>query len=440
MVVAKRIVTVNGQRSVQHRQRIQLRNRGSQCGVGCSISLRERADNILCSGERGRRSEREMKKRDVKHCAVAVDDAQTNQNESVAPVQQVLAGLTTTLSMIPESLAFTFVAGVPPLCGLHAAAIMAFMTSVFGSQHGVISGAAGATAVVLAPLSAQHGIEYLFAAVLLSGVLQCAAGVMRLGKFIRLVPQPVMMGFVNGLALVIGASQLEQFRVHSGSGWLTGVPLMTMSLLTVLTMVIIKVWPAKRLRIPGPLAAISLVTMLVKACGIATKTVGDMASIAGSFPSFHLPIVPVNLTTLSIILPTACSVAAVGLIETLLTQQLVDAVTETRSETHVECIGQGIGNIANGVLGGMGGCAMIGQSMINVNAGGRNRVSGISCAVFIMLSVIAGSAIIEAIPLAALVGTSTYTHEAAYTTHTHALTRTPGLLSDGTARSMISRD
>jgi len=184
------------------------------------------------------------------------------------------------------------------------------------------------------------------------------------------VPQPVMMGFVNGLAIVIGASQLEQFRGAAG-GWLVGAPLATMAALTAATMVIIRLWPAERLGVPGPLAAISIVTAVVKAVGIDTRTVGTMASIKGGLPSFHLPAVPIEPATLAVILPTACSVAAVGLIETLLTQQLVDAVTESRSETHVECIGQGLGNIASGLLGGMGGCAMIGQSMINVNAGGR---------------------------------------------------------------------
>ena len=318
-------------------------------------------------------------------------------------VTQILAGLTTTLSMIPESLAFTFVAGVSPIVGLHAAATMALFACLFGSQHGVISGAAGATAVVLAPLCAARGVEYLFAAVLLSGIVQCVAGALRLGKFIRLVPQPVMMGFVNGLAIVIGSSQLEQFRV--GHAWLTGTPLYTMAALTAVTMVIIKVWPSKRLRIPSPLAAIACVTAGVHALGITTRTVGDMASVAGSLPSLHIPQVPFTYETLTIILPFAVSVAAVGLIETLLTQQLVDSVTETRTETHVECIGQGVANVACGVLGGMGGCAMIGQSMINVNAGGRTRLSGLSCAAFLALSVCAGSSIIDKIPLAALVGT-----------------------------------
>lgn len=326
-------------------------------------------------------------------------------------ISQVLAGLTTTLSMIPESLAFTFVAGVPPVVGLHAAATMAFFTAIFGSQHGVISGAAGATAVVLAPLCAKFGIEYLFAAVVLSGLIQLCFGFLRFGKFIRLVPQPVMMGFVNGLAIVIGMSQLEQFKVLTAAGhhaWMSGPQLYTMCGLTALTMAIIKFWPKKMKLvslIPPPLAAILSLTASVNFLGISTRTVGDMASIAGSLPALHLPSVPLNFATLSAIFPTALAVALVGLIETLLTQQLVDEITEKRSETHVECIAQGVGNVATGFLGGMGGCAMIGQSMINVNSGGRHRLSGLSCSFFLAMSVIAGSAVIEKIPLAALVGT-----------------------------------
>ncbi|UPQ99367.1 sulfate transporter [Chloropicon primus] len=327
-------------------------------------------------------------------------------------VSQILAGLTTTLSMIPESLAFTFVAGVPPIVGLHAAATMAFFTAIFGSQHGVISGAAGATAVVLAPLCAKFGIEYLFAAVVLSGLIQLGFGALRFGKFIRLVPQPVMMGFVNGLAIVIGVSQLEQFKVLSASGehvWMQGSQLYIMAALTAVTMLIIRFWPKKMKflsKVPAPLAAILTVTASVNLLHIHTRTVGDMASIAGSLPGLHIPQVPLTLGTLSVIAPTALAVAMVGLIETLLTQQLVDQITEKGpSSTHVECIAQGVGNVMTGFLGGMGGCAMIGQSMINVNSGGRHRLSGLSCAFFLAMSVIAGSSLIEKIPLAALVGT-----------------------------------
>jgi len=301
--------------------------------------------------------------------------------------------------MVPEALAFTFVAGVPPLVGLHAAATMALITALFGAQPGVISGAAGATAVVFAPLVAKHGIEYLFAGVVLAGVLQIVAGVCRLGKFIRLVPQPAMLGFVNGLALVIGLAQFEQFA------GLSGEPLMIMCGLTALTVAIIKALPKLTQAVPAPLAAILTVTGLTQVLGLSTRTVGDLASIAGSLPAFHLPQVPLSLETLSIVSPFAASVAAVGIIETLLTQSLVDDITSRRTETHVEVLAQGLANIVTGFFAGMGGCAMIGQSIINVSAGGRTRVAGVTCALFLLLYVVAGSELIARIPLAALCGT-----------------------------------
>ena len=282
--------------------------------------------------------------------------------------------------------------------------MMAFVCAVCGAQPGVISGAAGATAVVFAPLVASHGLEYLFAAVLLAGVMQVTAGALRLGKFIRLVPQPVMLGFVNGLAIVIGSAQLAQFKSASGA-WLTGQPLAVMLGLTALTMAIIKLLPKLTTAVPAPLLAILATTGASQALGLQTRTVGDLASIAGTLPAFHLPGVPWNLTTLAVVAPVAAGVAAVGLIETLVTQQLVDDITERRTSTHKECIGQGLGNIVNGVFGGMGGCAMIGQSMINVNAGGRTRVSGLTCAAALMSYVLVGSSFIEKIPLAALTGT-----------------------------------
>jgi SulP family sulfate permease len=308
--------------------------------------------------------------------------------------------------MIPESLAFTFVAGVPPAVGLHAAVVMGAMAAVFGAQPGVISGAAGATAVVWAPLVASHGLEYLFAGVLLAGVLQGLAGVLRLGKFIRLVPRPVMLGFVNGLALLIGLSQIEQFK--SGGAWLSGSELGTMVGLTAVSMGFLKIWPRVTKAIPAPLASIAFLTALaagpLRAAGVATRTVGDLASVAGGLPAPHWPAVPLRPETLLVILPYAVSVAAVGLIETLLTQQLVDEMTGRRTETHTECIGQGAANVASGLFGTMGGCGMIAQSVINVKSGGRTRMSGLTCAASITLFVLAGSSLIEAIPLAALVG------------------------------------
>jgi len=315
---------------------------------------------------------------------------------------QVLSGLTVSLAMVPESLAFTFVAGVSPIVGLHAAALMGLATALLGAQPGVISGAAGATAVVFAPLVASHGVEYLFAAVLLVGVIQVACGAMRLGKFIRLVPQPCMIGFVNGLAIVIGMSQLETFAGLSGNA------LGTTLALTAFTMALIRTIPKLSFvpkGVPAPLLAIASCATLTNSLKIATKTVGDVAPVSGALPSLHLPNVPVSLETLTVIAPYALSVAAVGLIETLLTQQLVDDVTEKRTATHTECIAQGVGNLVNGVCGAMGGCAMIGQSMINVNSGGRTRIAGVTCALAILSYVSFGASFIERIPMAALTGT-----------------------------------
>ena len=321
---------------------------------------------------------------------------------------QILAGITVSLAMVPESLAFTFVAGVSPICGLHAAALMGLTTAALGAQPGVISGAAGATAVVFAPLVASHGPEYLFAAVLMAGVIQLACGAARLGKLIRLVPNTCMIGFVNGLAIVIGAAQLASFRN------LTGAALYTQVALTAITAALIKGLGSKRAafwprQIPAPLAAIVLVTLLANVVApdafAAAKTVGDVAAVSGALPVFHLPNVPFDLHTLTVIAPFAASVAAVGLIETLLTQQLVDETTLTRTSTHKEVVAQGVGNVVCGVFASMGGCAMIGQSVINVQAGGRTRVAGITCGLAILAYVTFGASVIEKIPIAALVGT-----------------------------------
>jgi len=322
--------------------------------------------------------------------------------------REMLAGLTVSFALVPEATAFAFVAGVNPLVALYGASIMPMITSLFGGRPGMISGAAGATAVCLTALVAQHGNQYLFACMMLAGLIQIAAGQFRLGKFIRLVPNPVMLGFVNGLAIVIGMAQLESFKVPSavGSGlvWMTGSSLSMMIGLVGLTMAIIQMLPLVTLSVPAPLAAIGVVTALAIALPIDVRTVGDVARIAGGFPEFSIPSVPLSLQTLEIIAPYALAMAAVGLTETLLTQQLVDELTETRSSTHLECIGQGLANIVCGVFGGLGGCAMIGQTMVNIKSGGAKRLSGITCSLFIMLFIVVASPIIEAVPLAALVG------------------------------------
>ena len=320
---------------------------------------------------------------------------------------EILSGLTVALALVPEAIAFAFVAGVEPLVGLYAAFMVGLLAAIFGGRPGMISGATGAMAVVMVALVAEHGVEYLFAAVVLTGLLQMGAGVLRLGKFIRIVPHPVMLGFVNGLAIVIFLAQLQNFQVTSADGvqeWLTGEPMMIFAGLVILTMFIIHFLPRITGAFPASLAAIITVSLLVFSLDLDTATVGGMASIKGSLPAFHIPAVPFNFETLMIILPYAFILAAVGLIESLLTLSLIDEVTSTRGRGNRECMGQGIANTVTGLFGGMGGCAMIGQSMINVNSGGRQRLSGISAALFLLMFILFASPLIERIPMAALVG------------------------------------
>jgi len=320
---------------------------------------------------------------------------------------ELLSGLTVALALVPEAVAFAFIAGVDPLVGLYAAFMVGLLASIFGGRPGMISGATGAMAVVMVALVAEYGVEYLFAAVVLTGMFQILAGVLRLGKFIRIVPHPVMLGFVNGLAIVIFLAQLQHFQITSATGvkeWLSGNSLVTFSGLIVLTMAIIHFLPKITGKFPAALAAIIAVSLLVIGLQLDTATVGDLASIEGGFPSFHIPYVPFNLETLIIILPYAFILAAIGLIESLLTLTLIDEVTNTRGRGNRECVGQGIANTVTGLFGGMGGCAMIGQSMININSGGRQRLSGIAAALFLLIFILFASPLIERIPMAALVG------------------------------------
>lgn len=319
----------------------------------------------------------------------------------------ILSGLTVALALVPEAVAFAFVAGVEPLVGLYAAFMVGLITAVFGGRPGMISGATGALAVVMVSLVAEHGVEYLFITVVLMGIIQILAGILRLGKFIRMVPHPVMLGFVNGLAIVIFLAQLSQFKFIDDEGaqrWLEGNQMYLMLGLIALTMAIIHYLPRFTRAIPSSLAAIVVISALVIGLDLDTRTVGDIASIAGGFPSFHIPDVPYNMETLIIILPYALILAAIGLIESLLTLTLVDEITGTRGRGNKECVGQGLANTATGLFGGMGGCAMIGQSMINVNSGGRGRLSGITAALFLLLFILVASPLIEMIPVAALVG------------------------------------
>ncbi|WP_428845080.1 SulP family inorganic anion transporter [Gymnodinialimonas ceratoperidinii] len=327
---------------------------------------------------------------------------------------EILAGLTVALALVPEAVAFAFVAGVHPLVGLYAAFIVGLITALIGGRPGMISGATGALAVVMVSLVAVHGLEYLLATVVLMGLIQIGVGVLRWGKFIRLVPHPVMLGFVNGLAIVIFLAQLGQFQVPgsaeaSGHGmasgeWLQGAELITMLALVVLTMAIIWALPKLTSAIPAPLAGIAITAGIVLIFGIEVPRVGDLASIEGGLPAFHIPAVPLTWETFQIILPYALILSAIGLIESLLTLNLVGEITGQKGGASQECVAQGVANTVTGFFGGMGGCAMIGQSMINVKSGARTRIAGTAAALFLLSFILFGSSLIEQIPLAALVG------------------------------------
>lgn len=307
------------------------------------------------------------------------------------------------MALVPEAIAFALIAGLSPLTGLYAAIVMGLFTSITGGRPGMISGATGAVAVVIVALAISHGVEYVFATVVLAGIIQILAGVLKLGKLMRLVPQPVIFGFVNGLAIIIFMAQLDQFKDPTGS-WLTGMPLYVLLGLVLLTMLIIWGLPKITKAIPASLVAILTVFGIVMAFGINTHTVGDIASIQGGFPPFHLPKVPLIFETLSIIFPYAAIMAAVGLIESLLTLNIVDEMTETRGNSNKEAVAQGVANMFSGVFSGMGGCAMIGQSLINISSGARARLSGIVAALALLMFVMFGSGVIEQLPMAALTG------------------------------------
>ena len=316
---------------------------------------------------------------------------------------EFLSGLTVAMALIPEAVAFALIAGLSPLTGLYAAFVVGLVASVFGGRPGMISGATGAVAVVIAALVVTHGPEYVFATVVLAGLLQAAAGLLKLGKLMRLVPQPVIFGFVNGLAIVIGGSQLEQFKAGDGT-WLHGGELGVFVGLTLLSMAIIAFLPKLTKKVPAGLTAILVVFGVVAGLGLDTKTVGDLASIQGGFPPFHIPDVPLNLSTLKVIAPYAVIVAGVGLIESLLTLNILDEITGTRGRGNRECIAQGAANILSGLFSGMGGCAMIGQSLINVSSGARARLSGIVASVMLLVFILFGAPLIERLPMAALTG------------------------------------
>ena len=319
---------------------------------------------------------------------------------------EILAGLTVAMTMIPESLSFAILAGFPPLVGLYGAFIMGLITAVFGGRPGLISGGAGATVIVLIALMKSHGLEYVFGAIIIAGLLQILVGVFKLGKFIRLVPQPVMYGFVNGLAVVIFMSQLEQFKtvINGETVWLTGSPMLIMAGLVALTIGIVYVFPKITKAIPASLVAIIVVFAIVLLFGIETKQVKDIASVSGSLPPFHIPSIPFNWETLQIIFPYGLVMAAVGLTEGLFTLNLVDEITATKGNSNRECLAQGTANIANGFFFGMGGCPMIAQTLVNLSAGSRARLSGIIGALTILIIILVGAPVIELLPMAALTG------------------------------------
>lgn len=320
---------------------------------------------------------------------------------------EILSGLTVALAMVPEAIAFALIAGLSPLTGLYAAFVMGLITSIFGGRPGMISGATGAVAVVIVALAISHGPEYVFATVILAGLIQVLAGVLRLGKLIRLVPHSVIFGFVNGLAIIIFMSQLDQFKTANEAGqlvWMSGEPLYTFLGLVLLAMAIIWGLPKLTKIVPASLTAILAVFGIVAVLGIDTKTVGDIASISGGFPPFHIPLINLNWETLSLIFPYAAIMAGVGLIESLLTLNIVDEITETRGNGNRECVAQGGANILSGFFSGMGGCAMIGQSLINVSSGARARLSGIFAALMLLIFIMFAADLIELLPMAALTG------------------------------------
>lgn len=328
------------------------------------------------------------------------------RNKNILIQNEILAGLTVAMTMIPESLSFAILAGLHPLTGLYAAFLMGIITAVFGGRPGMVSGGAGATIIVMISLIAMYGIEYLFAAVILAGIIQILVGILKLGRFVRFIPQPVMYGFLNGLAVVIFFAQISQFKINVDgiSTWLTGSPLYMMIGLTALTILIVTVFPKITKKVPATLIAIIITTAVVFFFQLDTRKVMDIAHISGSLPRFHIPALPFTLETIQIILPFSLVMAGVGLVESLLTLSIVDEITNTKGNTNKESIAQGIANITNGFFGGMGGCAMIAQTLVNLDAGARSRIAAIIGSLTILVIILVGAPVIEQIPLAALVG------------------------------------
>ncbi|MBE6499322.1 MAG: SulP family inorganic anion transporter [Methanobrevibacter thaueri] len=316
---------------------------------------------------------------------------------------ELLSGLTTAFALMPECIAFAIVAHLDPLTGIYTAAMICLITALLGGRPAMISGAAGSVAVVSVALVVTHGVEYLYLAVILMGLIQILVGLLKLAKFIRLVPQSVVYGFLNGLAIIIFISQFNQFKLANGA-WMSGIPLIIMVLLVIISMIIMYFLPKFTKKVPSALISIIVVTIISLIFSLQTKTIGNIASVSAGLPPFHIPMVPITLESLIIVFPYALLMAAVGLIETLLTLNVVDEMTDSRGRPNRESIAQGIANSFCGFFQGMGGCAMIGQTMVNIESGGRKRLSGITAGIILILLILYGSLLIDSIPVAALVG------------------------------------
>ncbi|ERJ11356.1 SulP family inorganic anion transporter [Haloplasma contractile] len=341
----------------------------------------------------------------------------TSRNTSLR--NELLAGITVALALIPESVAFAFVAGVSPILSLQTAVMIGLVAAILTGRPGMISSSTAAIAVVFAALIAVHGLEYLFATVVLMGIIQIGIGVLKLGRFARIIPYSVMLGFLNGLSIVIFLAQWPQFKVDKVSVvngvetvqkvWLPPFDFTIMLLVVLLTMAIIYFVPKVTKAVPASLVAIIIMTIIaviLDRSGYHLRNVQDFAGmeLKAGLPKFHIPQVSINLDTLKIITPFAVTGALVGLTEAVLTLRVIDEMTDTRGNTNKECVAQGVANFINGFFGGMGGDAMIGQSIINIKSGGRTRISGIVAALALLIFIMFGSSLINVIPLAGLIG------------------------------------
>lgn len=322
-------------------------------------------------------------------------NAQTIKNEWLSNIRgDVLAGITVALALIPEAIAFSIIAGVDPMVGLYASFCIAVVISIAGGRPGMISAATGSMALVMVVLVRDFGLEYLLAATILTGILQFILGLFKVGRFISFIPYSVVLGFVNSLAILIFLAQVP---------FLLGAPLPVYAM-TAATIAIICILPRFTRAVPAPLVAIVVMTAIAIGTGLHVLTVGDLGSITRTLPVFHLPMVPLSLETLLIILPYSATLVIVGLLESLLTASIIDEMTDTKSDKDQEVRGQGIANFITGFFGGMAGCAMIGQSVINVTSGGRGRLSSMTAGVFLIFLIIVLGDLVEQIPMAALVG------------------------------------